>query len=175
MRSTTLRGTRYVFPDLKGLMAKASPLRSGDCLAGVAAESATERVAAQMTLADLPIVTFLREAVIPYEEDDVTRLIVDRRDDSALAPLAHLTVGGLRDWLLSDSPTTSELAAAAPGLTPEMVAAVSKICRNQDLIAIAAKCGVVRLFAIRSDCRDASRRAFSPITQLTIRRAFSPA
>jgi ethanolamine ammonia-lyase large subunit len=146
MRSTTLRGTRYVFPDLKSLMAKASPLRSGDCLAGVAAESATERVAAQMTLADLPIVTFLREAVVPYEEDDVTRLIVDRRDASAFAPLAHLTVGGLRDWLLSDLATTSELAAAAPGLTPEMVAAVSKICRNQDLIAIAAKCRVVTSF-----------------------------
>jgi ethanolamine ammonia-lyase large subunit len=146
MRSTTLRGTRYVFPDLKSLMAKASPLRSGDCLAGVAAESATERVAAQMTLADLPIVTFLREAVVPYEEDDVTRLIVDRSDASALAPLAHLTVGGLRDWLLSDSATTGELAAAAPGLTPEMVAAVSKICRNQDLIAIAAKCRVVTSF-----------------------------
>ena len=146
MRSTTLRGTRYVFPDLKSLMAKASPLRSGDCLAGVAAESATERVAAQMTLADLPIVTFLREAVVPYEVDDVTRLIVDRRDASAFAPLAHLTVGGLRDWLLSDLATTSELAAAAPGLTPEMVAAVSKICRNQDLIAIAAKCRVVTSF-----------------------------
>jgi ethanolamine ammonia-lyase large subunit len=146
MRATTLRGTRYAFSDLKCLMAKASPLRSGDCLAGVAAENATERVAAQMALADLPIGTFLREAVVPYENDDVTRLIIDRHDASALAPLAHLTVGGLRDWLLSDSATTSQLAAVAPGLTPEMVAAVSKICRNQDLIAISAKCRIVTSF-----------------------------
>ena len=127
-------------------MAKASPLRSGDCLAGVAAENATERVAAQMALADLPIGTFLQEAIVPYENDDVTRLIIDRHDASALAPLAHLTVGGLRDWLLSDSATTSQLAAVAPGLTPEMVAAVSKICRNQDLIAISAKCRIVTSF-----------------------------
>ena len=94
MRATTLRGTRYVFSDLKCLMAKASPLRSGDCLAGVAAENATERVAAQMALADLPIGTFLQEAIVPYENDDVTRLIIDRHDASALAPLVHLTVGG---------------------------------------------------------------------------------
>ena len=146
MRATTLRGTRYAFSDLKCLMAKASPLRSGDCLAGVAAGNATERVAAQMALADLPIGTFLQEAVVPYENDDVTRLIIDRHDASALAPLAHLTVGGLRDWLLSDSATTSQLAAVAPGLTPEMVAAVSKICRNQDLIAISAKCRIVTSF-----------------------------
>lgn len=146
MRATTLRGTRYAFSDLKCLMAKASPLRSGDCLAGVAAENATERVAAQMALADLPVGTFLQEAIVPYENDDVTRLIIDRHDASALAPLAHLTVGGLRDWLLSDSATTSQLAAVAPGLTPEMVAAVSKICRNQDLIAISAKCRIVTSF-----------------------------
>ena len=146
MHATTLHGTRYAFSDLKSLMAKASPLRSGDCLAGVAAENATERVAAQMALADLPVGTFLQEAVVPYENDDVTRLIIDRHDASALAPLVHLTVGGLRDWLLSDSATTSQLAAVAPGLTPEMVAAVSKICRNQDLIAISAKCRIVTSF-----------------------------
>ena len=99
-----------------------------------------------MALADLPIGTFLQEAVVPYENDDVTRLIIDRHDASALAPLVHLTVGGLRDWLLSDSATTSQLGAVAPGLTPEMVAAVSKICRNQDLIAISAKCRIVTSF-----------------------------
>ena len=118
MRSTTLRGRRYAFSDLKCLMAKASPLRSGDCLAGVAAEDATERVAAQMALADLPIGTFLQEAVVPYESDDVTRLIIDRHDASALAPLAHLTVGGLRDWLLSEFSNDKSVGGRRPGPDP---------------------------------------------------------
>jgi ethanolamine ammonia-lyase large subunit len=146
MYATTLGGARYVFPDLRRLMAKASPLRSGDCLAGVAAESAAERVAAQMALADLPLGAFLNEAIVPYEDDDVTRLIIDRHDAAALAPLRHLTVGGLRDWLLSDLATSEALTALAAGLTPEMAAAVSKICRNQDLVAIARKCRVVTRF-----------------------------
>jgi ethanolamine ammonia-lyase large subunit len=144
--ATVIRGTRHVFPDLKCLLAKASPLRSGDCLAGVAAASAAERVAAQMALADLPVATFLNETIIPYEDDEITRLIHDSHDRTAFAPIAHLTVGGLRDWLLSDAVTTPSLTALAPGLTPEMVAAVSKICRNQDLIAIAARCRVVSRF-----------------------------
>ena len=127
-------------------MAKATPLRSGDCLAAVAAESATERVAAQMTLADLPLSTFLKEELIPYEEDEVTRLIFDTHDVKAFAPISSLTVGECRDWLLSDAATSETLAALAPGLTPEMVAAVAKISRNQDLIAIAAKCRVVTKF-----------------------------
>ena len=127
-------------------MAKATPLRSGDCLAAVAAESATERVAAQMTLADLPLSTFLKEELIPYEEDEVTRLIFDTHDVKAFAPVSSLTVGECRDWLLSDAATSETLAALAPGLTPEMVAAVAKISRNQDLIAIAAKCRVVTKF-----------------------------
>jgi ethanolamine ammonia-lyase large subunit len=146
MYATAIRGTRYVFPDLKSLMAKATPLRSGDCLAGVAAESAAERVAAQMTLADTPLSTFLRETLIPYEEDEVTRLIIDAHDKDAFTPVASLTVGGLRDWLLSYAATGEALAALAPGLTPEMVAAVAKISRNQDLVAIAAKCHVVTRF-----------------------------
>ena len=146
MYATSIRGTRYTFPDLKSLMAKATPLRSGDCLAGVAAASAAERVAAQMRLADLPLSTFLREALVPYEEDEVTRAIVDGHDAAAFASVASLTVGELRDWLLSDSATDETLAALAPGLTPEMVAAVAKISRNQDLIAIAAKRRVVTRF-----------------------------
>ena len=144
--ATTVKGTRYVFSDLKCLLAKASPLRSGDCLAGVAASSAAERVAAQMTLADVPVTTFVNEAIIPYEQDEITRLIVDGHDGTAFAPIAHLTIGGLRDWLLSDAATTQSLSALGPGFTPEMVAAVSKICRNQDLIGIAAKCRVVSKF-----------------------------
>src|SRR3984957_7265902 len=146
MHAVAIDGTRYAFPDLKGLMAKASPPRSGDRLAGVAAQSAAERVAAQMALADLPLATFLNEAVVPYEDDEVTRLIIDTHDAAAFAPVAHLTVGGFRDWLLGDGATAETLSALARGITPEMAAAVAKICRNQDLIVIAAKCRVVTRF-----------------------------
>ncbi len=146
MYAATIGGTRYSFPDLRALLARASPARSGDRLAGIAAANAEERVAAQMALADLPLVTFLTEAVVPYEDDEVTRLIVDTHDRQAFAPVSHLTVGGLRDWLLSDAATSEALGALAPGLTPEMVAAVSKLCRLQDLIGIAAKCQVVTRF-----------------------------
>ena len=132
--------------DLKTLLAKATPLRSGDQLAGIAAATAQERIAARMALADLPLAHFLVEAVIPYEADEVTRLIVDRHDAAAFAPAAHLTVGGLRDWLLSPAADSAALAALAPGLTPEMVAAVSKLMRNQDLILVARKCRVVTRF-----------------------------
>lgn len=136
----------YVFEDLSDLMAKATPLRSGDQLAGLAASSAEEAVAARMTLADLPLSTFLNEALIPYEADEVTRLIVDTHDVGAFAPIASLTVGGFRDWLLSDEATGETLARLAPGITPEMAAAVSKIMRLQDLIAVARKCRVVTRF-----------------------------
>lgn len=143
----TVIGTRgYVFDDLKTLMAKASPPRSGDQLAGLAAESREERVAAQFALADLPLTEFLQQPVVPYDNDAVTRLIVDTHDRAAFAPIAHLTVGGFRDWLLADETTAPVLAALAPGVTPEMAAAVSKISRVQDLIAIAAKCSVVTRF-----------------------------
>ncbi len=142
----TIGAQRYRFADLRTLMAHASPARSGDRLAGVAAATTQERVAAQMALADLPLSTFLQEAVVPYEDDDVTRLIIDTHDAAALAPAASLTVGGLRDWLLGDAAHSASLAALAPGLTPEMVAAVSKICRLQDLVLIARKCQVVTRF-----------------------------
>jgi ethanolamine ammonia-lyase large subunit len=146
MYAATVGSRRYSFGDLKTLLAKATPLRSGDQLAGLAAESGEERVAAQFALADLPLGTFLNEAVVPYEKDEVTRLIVDSHDRTAFEPVASLTVGGFRDWLLADETTTERLAALAPGLTPEMVAAVSKICRLQDLMLIAAKCSVVTKF-----------------------------
>ncbi len=134
------------FSDLRELMAKATPLRSGDMLAGVAAASAQERVAAQMCLADLPLTTFLTEALVPYEEDAVTRLILDTHDRAAFAPVSHLTVGGFRDWLLSDDTDGVVLATLAPGVTPEMAAAVSKIMRNQDLILAARKCRITTRF-----------------------------
>jgi len=139
-------GTRYTFPDLRALLARATPHRSGDVLAGVAAGSMAERVAAQMALADIPLTRFLHETVVPYELDEVTRLIIDTHDPVAFAPVAALTVGGLRDWLLSDEADGAALAALSPGLTPEMVAAVAKICRIQDLILIAAKRRVTTRF-----------------------------
>jgi len=141
-----VNGTVWRFPDLKTLLARATPLRSGDVLAGVAAGSAAERVAAQMALADLPLAAFLDEAVVPYEADEVTRLLVDRRDAAALAPVASLTVGGFRDWLLSEATDGPALAALAPGLLPEMAAAVSKLMRLQDLVLIASKIEVVTRF-----------------------------
>ncbi|SKA17061.1 Ethanolamine ammonia-lyase heavy chain [Enhydrobacter aerosaccus] len=146
MYSATIGGHRYTFDTLATLMAKATPLRSGDVLAGLAAGSAQERVAAQYALADLPLRTFLSDAVVPYESDEVTRLIIDSHDAGAFATVAHLTVGGFRDWLLSDDATSDALAAIRPGVTPEMVAAVSKLCRLQDLLTIAAKCHVVTRF-----------------------------
>ncbi len=140
----TLAGTRYVFDDLRTLLARATPFRSGDALAGLAAASAAERVAAQMALADVPLATILAEPVVPYETDEVTRLIIDSHDATAFAPVASLTVGSFREFLLAAEPHA--LAALRPALTPEMVAAVSKLMRLQDLIAVAAKCRVVTRF-----------------------------
>ncbi len=142
----TVDSRTYAFADLKILLAKASPARSGDALAGLAAESAEERIAARMALADLPLRHFLNEAVVPYEHDEVTRLILDTHNSQAFAPLAHLTVGDLREWLLAPERTTAVLAAAAPGITPEMAAAASKLMRNQDLVLVAQKCNVVTRF-----------------------------
>jgi len=139
-------GETYRFSSLADLMAKATPLRSGDQLAGVAAGTDAERVAAQSALADLSLMEFLNDALIPYEDDEVTRLIIDGHDAAAFRPVAHLTVGGFRDWLLSDLADTAALAALSPGLTPEMAAAVSKICRAQDLIRIARKCETTTRF-----------------------------
>jgi ethanolamine ammonia-lyase large subunit len=132
--------------NLAVLLAKASPTRSGDCLAGIAAESAEERVRAQMALADVPLKAFLAEPVIPYESDEVTRLICDSHDGAAFRPVSHLTVGEFRDWLLSEDATTEALAALAPGITPEMAAAVSKLMRVQDLVSAARKIRVVTRF-----------------------------
>ncbi|GAB7078846.1 ethanolamine ammonia-lyase subunit EutB [Megalodesulfovibrio paquesii] len=133
-------------PSLKELMAKATPLRSGDVLAGVAAASEEERIRAQMALADVPLTRFLEECLIPYEEDEVTRLIIDTHDAAAFAPVRSFTVGQLRDWLLTEAADADTLAALAPGLTPEMVAAVSKLMRVQDLILVASKCRVITKF-----------------------------
>ena len=136
----------YVFADLKTLMAKATPERSGDQLAGIAACDATERVAAQMCLADVPLKQFLNETLIDYDQDEVTRLIMDEHDALAFYPIAHFTVGDFRNWLLSEDASTEKLQSLQAGLTPEMVAAVSKIMRNQDLILVAKKCRVITQF-----------------------------
>ncbi len=142
----TIGNKQYAFVSLRELLAKATPLRSGDVLAGVAADSAEERVAAQFALADVALTQFLEEEIVPYEKDEVTRLIADTHDVEAFAPVRSFTVGELRDWLLSDEATSERLAALAPGITPEMAAAVSKLMRVQDLIAAAAKIRVVTRF-----------------------------
>ncbi|TDN39668.1 ethanolamine ammonia-lyase subunit EutB [Hymenobacter sp. UV11] len=142
----TVGSRTYVFDDLKTLLARATPLRAGDELAGVAAATYEERVAAQYALADVPLRTFLTEALVPYEQDEVTRLIIDTHDAAAFVPIASFTVGELRDWLVSDAADGATLAVLAPGLTPEMVAAVSKLLRNQELIAVARRVEVITRF-----------------------------
>ena len=144
--SCTVRGVKHTFPHLRSLMGCASPLRSGDQLAGIAAADAEQRVLAQMTLAALPLTTFCKEAVIPYESDEVTRLLLDTQDHAAFAPVSGLTVGEFRDWLLSDDATGDRVRDLAPGLLPEMVAAVSKLMRVQDLIFVARKLSVITRF-----------------------------
>ncbi len=138
--------TAYVFDDLRDLLAKATPPRSGDRLAGIAAESAAQMIAARIALADVPLKQFLHETVIPYEDDEITRLIVDTHDASAFAAISSLTVGSFRDWLLSDAATGEVLGKLSRGITPEMAAAVSKLMRNQDLILVAKKCQVTTAF-----------------------------
>ncbi|HTI61846.1 ethanolamine ammonia-lyase subunit EutB [Mucilaginibacter sp.] len=142
----TIGRRTYRFKDLKTLLAKASPHRSGDVLAGLSAESYEERVAAQITLADVPLKTFLEEMVIPYEQDEITRLIIDNHNFKTFTLIDSLTVGELRDWLLSDDVTGEVLKKVSDGITPEMAAAVSKLMRNQDLVAVARKCEVVTRF-----------------------------
>ncbi|HEY4382354.1 MAG TPA: ethanolamine ammonia-lyase subunit EutB [Acidobacteriaceae bacterium] len=142
----TVGGVRYTFDSLAQLLARATPERSGDQLAGLCAGTAQERIAAQMGLADLPLKQFLNEAVVPYETDEVTRLILDTHDAAAFAPISAFTVGDLRDWLLSDDATGERLTTLAPALTPEMVAAVSKLMRLQDLVLAARKVSVVTRF-----------------------------
>ena len=146
MYKTTIANQNYKFINLRDLMAKATPARSGDYLAGVAAAHNIERVAAQWVLADVPLKQFLNEVLVPYEDDEVTRLIIDDHNSVAFAPVSHLTVGDFRNWLLSEHATTETLTAIATGLTPEMVAAVSKIMRIQDLILVAKKCQIVTRF-----------------------------
>jgi ethanolamine ammonia-lyase large subunit len=142
----TIDATSYVFDDLRDLLAKATPPRSGDRLAGIAADSAEEMIAARIALSDVPLKQFLHEAVVAYEDDEVTRLILDTHDAPAFAGVSSLTVGAFRDWLLSDAARTSVLANLARGVTPEMAAAVSKLMRNQDLILVARKCEVTSAF-----------------------------
>src|SRR6195952_2908669 len=131
---TTIAARVFEFDDLKQVMATASPARSGDYLAEIGAGSSQQRMAARYVLAEVPLKQFLTEALVPYEDDNITRLIIDSHDARAFAPVSHLTVGDFRNWLLSERANTAALTALAPGLTPEMVAAVSKLMRNQDLI-----------------------------------------
>jgi len=174
MHAHRLAGRVWQFEDLKTLLARATPLRSGDVLAGVAAASAEERMAARLALADLPLQAFLSETVVPYEDDEVTRLIVDSHDAAAFAPVAHLTVGGFRDWLLSDAADPATLRALAPGLMPEMVAAVSKLMRNQDLLWAAKSATSPPPSATPSACPATWRCGCSRTIPPTTRRASRP-
>ncbi len=142
----TIDATSYVFDDLRDLLAKATPPRSGDRLAGIAADSAEQMIAARMALADVSLSQFLEETVVPFEDDEVTRLIIDGHDAAAFAPISSLTVGSFRDFLLSDAATSEALPQLSRGITPEMAAAVSKLMRNQDLILVAKKCEVFTAF-----------------------------
>src|ERR1700694_213892 len=142
----TIDATSYAFDDLRDLLAKATPPRSGDRLAGIAADSAEQMIAARIALSDVPLKQFLHETVIPYEDDEITRLIIDTHDKSAFAAISSLTVGSFRDWLLSDAASSEVLKKLARGITPEMAAAVSKLMRNQDLILVAKKCEVTTAF-----------------------------
>ncbi len=142
----TIDSHTYQFEDLKAVLAKATPARSGDYLAGIAAETYAERMAARMCLAEIPLKIFLEDLIIPYETDEVTRLIVDTHNQQAFREISHLTVGDFRDWLLTDEVDTETLTRVAPGITPEMAAAVSKLMRNQDLILVAKKCKVITAF-----------------------------
>ena len=171
----SIRSTTYGFAELRELMARATPLRSGDQLAGLAAGSAEERVAARHALADLPLAAFLNEAVVPYEQDEVTRLLLDTHDAAAFRAVRHLTVGDFRDWLLSDAANETALTALAPALLPEMVAAVSKLMRNQDLILAAGKCRVVTTRFRKHDrpARHACQSGCSRTIRLTTRAAIT--
>ncbi len=142
----TVGGRTFTFSGLRDVLAKASPERSGDELAGIAASSPLERAAAQWCLADVSLTDLIAQPLIPYEDDEVTRLILDTHDPVAFAPIAHMTVGELRDHLLATTTDTAALATLARGLTPEIVAAVIKLMRNQDLIVVAAKCSVTTAF-----------------------------
>src|SRR5262252_8864093 len=142
MYSATVGKRRYVFGDLRTLLAKASPPRSGDQLAGVSAETGEERIAAQYALADLPLAAFLHEHIVPYETDEITRLIIDTHDRKAFAPIAHLTVGEFRDWLLADEATTATLSALAPGVTPVMAAKCSVVTRFRNTLGLAGRLSV---------------------------------
>lgn len=150
----TIGHVNYVFDDLRTVLAKASPFRSGDALAGLAAESYEERVAAQMALADIPLKDFLNEAVISYEKDEITRLIIDHHDRESFTAFSHFTVGELRDWLLGEQVDATAIRQITPALTPEMVAAVSKLMRNQDLISVAQRCEVITSFRNTLGLRD---------------------
>jgi ethanolamine ammonia-lyase large subunit len=164
----------YRFDDLKMLMAKASPARSGDSLAGIAAATEKERMAAQMALAEVPLTRFLEEALVPYEEDEVTRLIFDSHDRDAFIPISHMTVGDFRDWLLSSSVDGDALTSVAAGITPEMAAAVSKLMRNQDLILVAQKCRIITRFRNSISSGSSFEWGSSHVARLQLRSHLRP-
>ena len=141
--ASTIRGTSYRFASVKEVLAKANPPKSGDDLAGISARDAVERVAARAVLANLTLRDLREHPVVPYEQDELTRLVEDELDEQAFRAVAHLTVGQFREWLLDIETSGPTLRAVAPGLTPEMAAAASKLMSNFDLMTVGAKCQVV--------------------------------
>jgi ethanolamine ammonia-lyase large subunit len=168
----TVHNNTYSFPSLRVLMAKASPYRSGDALAELCAASYQERVAAQLCLADVPLKTFLNEVLVPYEKDEVTRLIIDTHDSKAFERISSFTVGQFRDWLLSDDVSEEIILQIKKGITPEMAAAVSKVMRNQDLVLVAQKCRVVTRFRNTIGLKGRFSARLQPIIQRTTSRGW---
>jgi ethanolamine ammonia-lyase large subunit len=141
--SATIRGSTYSFTSVKEVLAKANPPKSGDDLAGVSAKDAVERVAARAVLSELTLAELRANPVIPYEQDELTRLVEDHLDQTAFAAVGSLTVGQFREWLLDSKTSGSVIRAVSPGLTPEMAAAAAKLMSNLDLMVAGAKCEVV--------------------------------
>ena len=139
----TIRGTTYRFESVKEVLAKANPPKSGDDLAGISAESAVERVAARAVLSELTLAELRAHPVVPYEGDELTRLVEDTLDERAHAAVAHLSVGQLREWLLEPKTTGAVIRSISAGLTPEMAAAACKLMSNLDLMVAGSKCEVV--------------------------------
>lgn len=137
--SQVLRNERFVFADLRELLAKSSESKSGDLLAGIAATSERERIAAKMALADVPLQAFLKQPVIDPEIDDVSRLILDHHPSEAFQLFASMTIGELREWMLQRFSQPSAYDELKNILTPEMVSALTRVLSNKELVALASK------------------------------------
>ncbi|HJQ13588.1 MAG TPA: ethanolamine ammonia-lyase subunit EutB, partial [Anaerolineales bacterium] len=136
---TKLHGKTYEFPDIRLLMGKANEEKSGDRLAGVGAETAAERVAAKLVLAEVPLWVLHDNPAVPYEQDEITRLIMDAVDPAIYDEIKDRTVGEFREWILADTTSADMIRRVSNGLTAEMIAGVTKLMSNLDLMYAAKK------------------------------------